>query len=937
MQPDDAAHAAIVDQTQKRVCARLLDRVDYLCQQHWDINLALLCQSDARAIAELPQSGATAGLAEGFNALADLLAGDPSLQPAVIAELAASAQQLRDSLPASWSITTPPEIADELAQLDPGAAFDGSDDFANYNGFDTDSALVLDHFSPLDGATLNLADPDPAPTSSMDHPQGSASAPQAFDQAPAWELNLEDAGHMASSKRGATELVESRRFDTASGGGSERITPALEEPLEFELSGIEFAAARGAPAYASPASAPTRSAYLLCVDQAISRSYSSALAAAGFEVHDFDQAEELIETIGALVPELVLIAADGFTHLDAVAAAVARARRRANAPILLLTVCGDGAIAHRLAAMRAGADAFFAEPVAPTTVVERLADLQGADNSDPYRVLIVEDERSQALFAESILRKAGMQSQVVHEALAALDALESFRPDLVLMDLRMPGCNGIELTTLIREREQFIDVPIVFLSGEMDAERRFEALAVGGDDFLEKPIKPRYLLSAVSNRVRRARALARRARPTTALAPAARLSDRERFIERIGESLGQGTPETPGGLLFVTVDGKRLIRERLGLIAFDQAMQQVGRMLAEALPDGTSAARFGDTSFAVLAPNLDATELDALAQRIEGLFTANLIDSPGGSLALVPLIGGARFAQGWRDAAAILNGVERTAALARDERGARWRMSAGPSGAQAADPDVEIRNTVRAALDAGGMQLLFQPIVSLKGERQPIYQVLLRIKDSQGRRLAAAEIIPMAERHNLVHEIDRAVVLRALDALAAVREQQPDTVLLLSQSAHAIKDPERIDWIASQADARGVPRASVALEFRHDDVFARVREARVWFEAVRAAQLRSALSAFEPSATAFDSLPHLPLDFLRVSGAFVMRLNAERIKLLSELADAAHRQQMRLVAPMVEDARTAALVWGTGVDYVQGDFIHSATAEMNFDFRAAAF
>ena len=79
------------------------------------------------------------------------------------------------------------------------------------------------------------------------------------------------------------------------------------------------------------------------------------------------------------------------------------------------------------------------------------------------RVLIVEDDRSQALFAEGILRNAGMDSLVVLDALGVLPALEQFHPDLILMDLNMPDANGIELTALIREQDAFMQTPIVFL------------------------------------------------------------------------------------------------------------------------------------------------------------------------------------------------------------------------------------------------------------------------------------------------------------------------------------------------------------------------------------------------------------------------------------------------------------------------------------------
>ena len=143
-------------------------------------------------------------------------------------------------------------------------------------------------------------------------------------------------------------------------------------------------------------------------------------------------------------------------------------------------------------------------------------DLAPPSSDSPYRVLIVEDDRAQALFAQSVLHGAGMQAIVHSDADGALQAIKEHRPDLILMDLHLPGLDGMRLTALIRQQPGLQLLPIVFLSGDPDPERQFEVLDSGADDYLSKPIRPRHLIAAVANRIRRARA---RRRPC--LVPAA--------------------------------------------------------------------------------------------------------------------------------------------------------------------------------------------------------------------------------------------------------------------------------------------------------------------------------------------------------------------------------------------------------------------------------
>ena len=199
------------------------------------------------------------------------------------------------------------------------------------------------------------------------------------------------------------------------------------------------------------------------------------------------------------------------------------ARTRNNKQTLRLVAISEADdISLRLSARRAGVDSLIVDPKDANDVLRRLQPLVDPEREEAFRILIVEDDRSQALFAEGILRNAGMDSLVVIDALDVMPALKYFRPDLILMDLNMPGANGIELTALIREQEAFAHTPIVFLSGESSEDLQFDAIDAGGDDFLSKPIRPRHLISAVQTRVRRHRQQENRRvkRPTRTPPPA---------------------------------------------------------------------------------------------------------------------------------------------------------------------------------------------------------------------------------------------------------------------------------------------------------------------------------------------------------------------------------------------------------------------------------
>lgn len=171
-------------------------------------------------------------------------------------------------------------------------------------------------------------------------------------------------------------------------------------------------------------------------------------------------------------------------------------------PLVVLSDHDD--IDVRLAAMRCQAESMFVLPDDANRIAPRLAGMI-ADRSEPYRVLIVDDDNSMRLFCASVLRHNHMETNSVATPEEALQALHDFTPDVILADLYMPQISGFELLALFRAHPRTAFTPVVLLSGDADMEKRFAALHIGGDDYLTKPIRPRHLVAAVTNRARRAR------------------------------------------------------------------------------------------------------------------------------------------------------------------------------------------------------------------------------------------------------------------------------------------------------------------------------------------------------------------------------------------------------------------------------------------------
>ena len=605
--------------------------------------------------------------------------------------------------------------------------------------------------------------------------------------------------------------------------------------------------------------------------------------------------------------------------------------RAASHKLWLVAIVDEDDMALRLSARRAGADTLLVAPRDASEVLRKLQQLVDPEREDSFRILIVEDDRSQALFAEGILRNAGMDSLVVIDALDVMPALRNFRPDLILMDLNMPGANGIELTALIREQEAFAHTPIVFLSGEASEDLQFDAIDAGGDDFLSKPIRPRHLISAVQTRVRRYRQQESRKAKRPDKDAATGLVYRKTLLEQLDECLASGRRE--GGLLFLEVESLNLLRERIGLTALEILLGDVSRLLTQHAGE-LPTTRFGDGSWLLLDGGREELALDSLATELRATLMGHVFQALGHPLRLRIAAGVAAFKHGFADAGAMINAVEKVAREARtQDRGVRRYE---PPRSTEAVKEAALLEMVRDALDKDTLVLLYQPVVAVAGGDVSQYQALLRLRDANGKLRPAAEVIPMAERSSLIVEIDRWVMQQALALIRERHEEGQQLRLFVTQSPLTLGAAGQAAWLKHEISSNGIPGDGLVIEVRLDDAAVHAATVRQFCDAMATTRVQFCLGQFEAGVDAATLCSQLPLSFVKLARKYTTgTLSTATRDELKQLIDAAHGRGLSVIGHGVEDAQAAATLWMSGIDYIQGNLVQQADAGMDFDFHQA--
>ena len=284
-------------------------------------------------------------------------------------------------------------------------------------------------------------------------------------------------------------------------------------------------------------------------------------------------------------------------------------------PTIFISAYSD--IVCRLDAVRAQGAAFLEKPICPHRLFKTIDRLLDQCNDTPYRVFILDDDEFLLSYFKLLFSQSGMISATSQDPIKALSEIKRFMPDLILLDMYMPGCSGIEFAQVLRQDEFYLSTPIVYLSGEQDKEKALSAMSVGADEFLNKPVDPRHLIASVSYRIERARKL-RTQMSTDSLTGLSnhttiqlQLENELARAKRAGETLS---------FVMIDLDHFKSINDTYGHPTGDRVISNLSRILKQRFRSSDLIGRYGGEEFAVILPNANLENAIKILEEIRTKF-----------------------------------------------------------------------------------------------------------------------------------------------------------------------------------------------------------------------------------------------------------------------------------------------------------------------------
>ena len=348
----------------------------------------------------------------------------------------------------------------------------------------------------------------------------------------------------------------------------------------------------------------------------------------GSELVAVGNAEQAAQTITGRRPEAVILDLAGSNSGAERAFDLMRQLQASNPPVPVVVLTRDDVFTDRVEAARLGGRGFLRKPVVPAAVLSAVDDIIHRVRTRETTVLAVDDDPSILAALSRLLQTSGARVVTLGEPLSFWERLTEAAPDLVVLDVDMPGVSGIELCQVMRADPRWSQIPVVFLTARTDAESIQSVFAAGADDYVSKPLVGAELTARIANRLERSRLLRRMAEidPLTGTANQRTSAEAIERLLAVAEPLGQ-----PVAVAIVDIDRLKSVNDRFGYGAGDEVVARVGHLLLRSFVGDDVVGRWGGQEFFVGMPGMTRGDgLERLADVLESLRPEHFSDGQGG-------------------------------------------------------------------------------------------------------------------------------------------------------------------------------------------------------------------------------------------------------------------------------------------------------------------
>ncbi len=392
----------------------------------------------------------------------------------------------------------------------------------------------------------------------------------------------------------------------------------------------------------------------------------------------------------------------------------------------------------------------------------------------------------------------------------------------------------------------------------------------------------------------------------------------ERVVARVARS------GAACALLYIDLDQFKYINDTLGHAAGDRLLIEFSTLLKSHLREGDLLSRFGGDEFTVLLYNVDETGAVKVADNLRLMVERYRFLERGNVYNVSCSIGISLIDNTTQTVDECMAHADLACHLAKMSGRNRSHLYSENDRSKAGmEADMGWASRVKEALENDRMRVVYQPIASVETGEVRDYEVLARMHCEDGKVILPGGFMPAAERFGLIHSVDRWMVSKAILKLSELREDGLDINFAINLSARAFEDDRLLPMIHDLLDETNVCAGAITFELTETAAIGNLSKAVDFITALKSMGCQFALDDFGSGFSSFTYLKHLPVDKLKIDGAFVQNLAQSTVDqaMVKSMNQVAHALGKTTIAEFVENDESLVLLKEFGVDFAQGYYI----------------
>lgn len=417
------------------------------------------------------------------------------------------------------------------------------------------------------------------------------------------------------------------------------------------------------------------------------------------------------------------------------------------------------------------------------------------------------------------------------------------------------------------------------------------------------------------------------------------LFNRQYFVEQLETVVDNASQrKQTATILYISIDHFRRIRSEAGLSNADLVLGDLATIIRAKVPDEHIMARFGDDVFAILMDGNDKAAAEELAETIRETVEGHMSDVSGKNYQVTVSIGLSVVAENTSTVEEAISRAHQAADSIEEGNAVSFyepaKITVGEEG-KSVSADA-LKDMIAHSLEENVFELRYQPIVSLHGDDEEQFEVLLRLPDAEGNYLKPGQFMGPAEEAGLLHKLDRWVILQSVKALSEQRGEGGKTKLFINITHRSLADEEFHSWMSVALKAAGLPSDSIILQIHENDATSYIKQAASFSEGLKELHIKCSINHFGCSLNPFNLLNHLTPDFVKLDGSFATQIenSEEKRDEMMEMVEKLQSQGVLTGICGLEDPSVLPALFMTGINYIQGNYISEPLDDMDYDFSS---